>query len=112
MEAVRYAWIDLELGRLLRLRQRGLQRLDLSHGNAGISLAVEAQHRRLHLRGKLGRAFRPKRIRRIDRRAIKRDARLECARVGGIFPDRPPAAAESDDAEPAGVAALRFGPGN
>src|SRR5713101_9418589 len=111
MEAVWRARIDLEFGGLLGRRESGLQRLDRRDGNAAIRLAVQAQHRGLHVRGKLGRALRPKRVRRIDRRAIKRDPRLQGARVSGVFPDRASAAAESDDAEPAGVATLRLGPG-
>ena len=41
------------------------------------ALAIEAEHRRLHVGRKLGRALRPQRVGRIDRRAIERDARLE-----------------------------------
>src|ERR1700722_4338701 len=112
MEAMRRAWIDLEFSGLPGRCQRRLQRLDRRNGNAGIRLAIQAQHRRLHIRCELGRALRPERVRWIDRRAVKRAARLEASAVRGIFPDRPSAAAESDNAEPVGIAALRLGPGD
>jgi len=42
VEAVRRAGIDLELGGLVRLRQRSFQRLDLGDGNAGIRASTQA----------------------------------------------------------------------
>ncbi len=57
------------------------------------------------------RALRPHRIGGIDDRAIEGDAGLQRAALRGIFPDRAAAAAEADDTELAGVAALRLGPG-
>src|ERR1700735_3643165 len=106
MEAVRCARIDFEFGGFPGSCQRCLQRLDRRNRNAGIRLAIQAQHRRLHIRGELGRALRPERVRWIDRRPVERDAGLETSAVRGIFPDGPAAATESDDAEPANIAAL------
>src|SRR5258707_330640 len=82
------ARIDLEFGGFLGCRERGLQGFDLRYGNAVIGIAIKAEHGCLHLGRKLRRALRPQRIWRIDRRAIERDAGLEVAAVGGIFPNR------------------------
>src|SRR5262245_23346539 len=49
VEAMRGARIDLELSGLFVFLQRRLQRFDARDGNAGIGLAIEAEHRCLHL---------------------------------------------------------------
>jgi hypothetical protein len=49
--------------------------------------------------------------RRIDQRAIERDAGLEIGVVGRVDPHGASATAEADDAQLAGVAALALGPG-
>src|ERR1700744_5947033 len=103
MEAMGSAGVDLKLGGLLVVLQRLLERLDGCDGDAGIFRAVQAEHRRLHVRRKLHRAFRPDRIRRIKRRTVEGAAGLELARMRGVFPNGPAAAAEADDAEPRSV---------
>src|SRR5262245_45158991 len=60
MEAVRRAGVNLDLESLSRRLQRPLQRVDLAYRNALVCLAVEAEHRRFHVRRQLDRALRPK----------------------------------------------------
>src|SRR5581483_396445 len=59
VEAVRRAGIDLELGGLLVGRKRFFHLLHLRDRNAGVSPAVKAEYRRLHIGRELERALRP-----------------------------------------------------
>src|SRR5215472_16809143 len=110
-ESVRRAGIGVEFGGLAAGLERGLHLMDLIDGDAGIGLAVEPEHRLLNLRRKIDRALR-RRIALVGERAIERDAGFQIWTMRGVMPNIAAAAAEAHDAEPVGVAALRFGPGD
>src|SRR6185369_5561244 len=58
IEAVRRVRIDVEIGRLARLLERGAHALDALDGNARVRTAIEAQHGRLDVLHQLDRVLR------------------------------------------------------
>ena len=107
-KSVRGAGIGVEFGGLAVGLERGLHLMDLIDGDAGIGLAIELEHRLLNLRCQFDRALR-RRVALVGERAIERDAGFQIWIMRGVMPNIAAAAAEAHDAEPVGVAALRFG---
>src|SRR4029077_8135558 len=108
-ETVRRTGIDMEFGGLATGFERRFHLMDLIDRNAGIRVAIEAEHRLLYFGGKLDRTLR-RGFALVSERTIKGGAGFKLRIVRRVMPDVAAAAAETHDAEPVVIAALRFRP--
>src|SRR5262249_43352933 len=111
VESVWRARIELELGDLAGGLEPRLHVLDLLDWDAGVSLAVKAEHGKFHCGSDAERVFRHCWSFGVGKAAVEGDAGLEVAVVARILPHGPSAAAEAHDPGSGRVAALRLRPG-
>src|SRR5579862_5074824 len=110
VERMRHVGIGMDVRRLSGGLQRGAHAIDAIVGDARVGTAVKAQHGRLQVADDVDREPRMQFVRRALDLAVPRHCRLERAAVGRIEPRDASTPAESRDAQPRNVAAVRRGP--